>query len=829
MGSRKGGSIKAAETDFALVTGSVIKNPPLRYSTIRCGISPRRNDKHTNQCSRLRDVRYQEIFKTIAHSVGVYRHVVTLVANQVILKDYTLAAHGGWKTFYDRVWSAVQQVCKNDASTRNGTGDNKLAEAVKDILQEASKNKHLECVPKPVNFDLRQQEAVTMATQTTEYLETFYFKVRHKLNVEIASGCPMMSRKDVDMIARTAATYVFSVPSVSVDKRGELLQSMKHMDCESKDLVCRIADEERLAMGELVNQGTPREKKINSWLQCLKKDELYQLLPHMIRISTWSERWLEHHFGPLNPTSLMLLLDDCDDNDDAEDVTQKEDEKQMCDVSGRKWSKRHLAKPFSILPISRLQPAMVLYTATEVKTMLQSYKIEGSASKRRKRNQAGDDDPKKETAEDYFRRLFDCDHFGDVIFNRRSFKGHKGPFRKDDGTAFTTKDGTDIPKWRIVSFRTDGISASITFVSSLCGGTFNADNLLNKGYNGIVEPAQKIDLYDSEARGLYYVGEKRNDILKVEQDDLHQKPIRVTAIDPGFFKPVHRATVYTDAQDLMFDAKHNFVTEDEWMERSGRNMRSEAERQRRQSNDDYGKVLKDLKTAQRGRRSTTDKFCTYVETMLRTLSIRQSELVSESRSWLRWKGIRLKSRFIGRLCDEFFDRSTLRFHRQDKHARLDATPARDFGKRAQAPEERVQPTQDMLLELRKQREKRNAVRSVVFFGDASFGPTMRGHNAIPKKGILRELCHRGLTFLLDEHRTSLCCPCGQDELKTTTGRNRAHKSDDSTCPFLEKLGADDRDKLASLNMLQCAICAIKGADRPQHLCRSKAPSFSPEK
>jgi len=174
-------------------------------------------------------------------------------------------------------------------------------------------------------------------------------------------------------------------------------------------------------------------------------------------------------------------------------------------------------------------------------------------------------------------------------------------------------------------------------------------------------------------------------------------------------------------------------------------------------------------------------------------------------------------------------RSTLRFSRQDKHAQLDATSARDFGKRAQAPEERVQPTQDILLKLRNEREKRNAVRSVVFFGDASFGPTMRGHNAIPKKGILRELCHRGLTFLLDEHRTSLCCPCGQDELKTTTGRNRAHKSDDSTCPFLKKLGADDRDKLASLNMLQCAICAIKGADRPQHLCRSKAPCFSPEK
>ena len=67
------------------------------------------------------------------------------------------------------------------------------------------------------------------------------------------------------------------------------------------------------------------------------------------------------------------------------------------------------------------------------------------------------------------------------------------------------------------------------------------------------------------------------------------------------------------------------------------------------------------------------------------------------------------------------------------------------------------------------RQQRRETPTVVFFGDASYGPSMRGHNAIPKKGILRELCHRGLTFLLDEHKTSKMC--GHDELKTTS---RAH-------------------------------------------------------
>ena len=71
---------------------------------------------------------------------------------------------------------------------------------------------------------------------------------------------------------------------------------------------------------------------------------------------------------------------------------------------------------------------------------------------------------------------------------------------------------------------------------------------------------------------------------------------------------------------------------------------------------------------------------------------------------------------------------------------------------------------------------------------------MRGHNAIPKKGLLRELCHRGLTFLLDEHKTSKVCPCGHDELKTTGYRFRAHKSDGAVYSLLTRLGARSCDR-----------------------------------
>ena len=91
------------------------------------------------------------------------------------------------------------------------------------------------------------------------------------------------------------------------------------------------------------------------------------------------------------------------------------------------------------------------------------------------------------------------------------------------------------------------------------------------------------------------------------------------------------------------------------------------------------------------------------------------------------------------------------------------------------------------------------------------------------KNLLRELCHRGLTVLLDEYKTSKMCPCGHDELKTTGYRFRAHKGDGAACPLLTRLGARscDRDALASLNMVSCALCALGGRTRPEHLCRSK--------
>ena len=93
-----------ARTGEAILKAKQEATYPLRFCTVRCGVNPQR---HEGQVPRLRHPALQPLFQSVASRIGVYRHVVTLVANQLVITDPTRAACG-WKTFYDRTWSAVE-------------------------------------------------------------------------------------------------------------------------------------------------------------------------------------------------------------------------------------------------------------------------------------------------------------------------------------------------------------------------------------------------------------------------------------------------------------------------------------------------------------------------------------------------------------------------------------------------------------------------------------------------------------------------------------------------------------------------------------------------
>lgn len=708
---------------------------PIRYSTIRCGLNPKRKGEQTD---RLRHAALQAVFQSVASRIGIYKHVVTLVANRLVIDDPSIASCG-WKTFYDRTWSAVDAV----ASKKETSND--LHRAVASILAE---NK--EHLPEKVLFDLRQQETCQLEMHTVEHIQTFPERLAHAMCVRVAEATPQLKWKAVDLLGKRAAAYALCCPTQLGAEDAALRKCG-----EGSDAAFAAACTERARLGDLVSvarSGKPFVQQFNN-------KTLHLLLPHLMRLSAWSEEWLDAHFAARREGESTAT----DDDDPVGDV--------------RRWARSRLPKPCTALPIAKLKAAMVLYCCTEVETLLQNLRRKAACKKRARNDNA---QPRNE-----WPAMVDKADFASAIFNTESFKGRRG-------TA-VLEHGALAPKWRIASFRTDGVALSVTFVSGHAPEAFNASALMKRGYH-IAEPDAKVDA--STSRGLFFVGERRCDLLPTAM------PVRATVVDPGFCKPVHVASVRTDSPDALADAEHWHITEEEWMRDSGRKRAQESERKRREGTS-YGEAIKKIAAAGR-RKSATSAFTEYVEEMLATLTIRGTELRSVARSAARWQQKRCLARFIGRLCDRLFDRSSTRPNKNETPP--DAATREEQRRR--------------LMELRQTRQQ---TPTVVFFGDATYGPTMRGHNAIPKKGILRELCHRGLTFLLDEYRTSKMCPCGHDELKTKALRLRAHKSNGAACPLLTRLGdkSCDRDALASLNMVSCALCALSGRRRPEHLCRTR--------
>ena len=74
----------------------------IRYVTIPIGL---------RQC--IADPELQQRFLDISRNIGVFRHVVSLIANECLCKNLELLNvndSNAWKTFYGNVWTAVDAV-----------------------------------------------------------------------------------------------------------------------------------------------------------------------------------------------------------------------------------------------------------------------------------------------------------------------------------------------------------------------------------------------------------------------------------------------------------------------------------------------------------------------------------------------------------------------------------------------------------------------------------------------------------------------------------------------------------------------------------------------
>ena len=106
----------------------------------------------------------------------------------------------GWKTFYDRTWSAV------DAVAAGKVVSNELHEAVTHILSKTPIK-----LPDKILFDLRQQETSQLETHTIEHLETFPDRLVHVMRVRVAEAAPhsrMLCVKKVFNLKKTPSVIL---------------------------------------------------------------------------------------------------------------------------------------------------------------------------------------------------------------------------------------------------------------------------------------------------------------------------------------------------------------------------------------------------------------------------------------------------------------------------------------------------------------------------------------------------------------------------------------------------------------------------------------------
>ena len=134
------------------------------------------------------------------------------------------------------------------------------------------------------------------------------------------------------------------------------------------------------------------------------------------------------------------------------------------------------------------------------------------------------------------------------------------------------------------------------------------------------------------------------------------------------------------------------------------------------------------------------------------------------------------------------------------------------------------------IKLNKKKEQKH----VVLFGNGLFPTGGGGYPCVPRKRFLRYLASKGVVVILDEFRTSKCCPGCHLELEDIEDKKRVRRcqNDQSvTCPLLSDDGKAyeaDRDVIATVNMAVCSNKLLLNGKRPDYLSRPKSVKGSVE-
>ena len=240
----------------------------------------------------------QETFVQYARSNGMYRRVVSFVANFILL-SYEQEIND-WFRFYHDVWSAVAFYF-----SKKNMPANYLKQYIDSFFQNSPPSAYMK---KELEYKTpalaRQQECTTMSVNTILHLKQFVSRLQNvtrativahqKKHYGVVSSDAQISKKMVDCIVCAPEEYN--------DKLEKLRAECANVDPMLFAHLESLLEKERARLGELVSTTVSYKVKTTNKTGTLlarilegnKGDELlYRLIPHLKRYSNMNQKLLK--------------------------------------------------------------------------------------------------------------------------------------------------------------------------------------------------------------------------------------------------------------------------------------------------------------------------------------------------------------------------------------------------------------------------------------------------------------------------------------------------------------------------------------------------------
>ena len=751
--------------------------PTLTTMSIKVGLSTA-IQHHPKKFRR----KLSQYFDDRSRTLGIWRYFISLYANY----RYSSCLEGSDdmpklnKSFFDKCWSAVDKV--------------RMGWNVKSVAEVPHMEKFINITQFPINdlpertkgeYELRSPICRDMYDTTKTYIRrTFPCKVYSAclfyVNQQVKGDFSIAQQKSI-----VKALYRSIISNnADVDKyTSQLANLMVELNCDNyTSLVLQICKDQRQRLSKLHNFKLDQK---SGWGIAIKA-EPQLALEFLAKCS----RDYEQYWNELDDNGRYV-------------ATQKK-----------------IPQAFSLIPIWKCEPVYVDFALTQMHVLYN--KMDESCQKKI--------DPLNLDKGDL--HLFDLSNVSQM-----------NHFKK--------------LKWHVTGLSTNGVELVIkisTFrelVIQRPNHTTNREHLFKAGYD-LPPPKQKVTINTS--KGLFKVSEKRIDVKPLTKQEKHNGEadnIDIICIDPGCSDVISvRHGVLGDCltpNNIMKNSTSWAMSNKTYQTIVGSGELVSMELGRRKIHKPYNDALNNVQNTRR-RTAVTDTLIAHVKALSDKFKAFSKEITSRYRRYMKWKFLRRRTAVIDCIANMILGNITKNTEqRLMKH--IDKYKHREnWLPNTAIPETKVKAkirNSERLIECRKRmrtmiaslRNSKNK-KKICFFGDGSF-TAKRGNASVPRKDLIRALSQRGLTFMLDEFRTSARCPGCGNIMKDSNTEHRIRQctsNDDSSnawssdgCVFRLKNGeaySGNRDEIATINMMLCATAALDDNKlnkqrRPTYLCRGK--------